>query len=158
MGGGGGGGVQVQSHTQKVPPQTDAVHSLPLHILPRSLRTRRLPGSVGRLPVHRQRQSAYRCFLCRTRRGRDVEANGFKSGHYGQHWVSTSEPPPPRLLCCCFPQLISSEARLHRSASPPTQVAPSGLVLRSSVARKKGGNFDASPHKRDFIGFAPLWL
>lgn len=61
-------------------------------------------------------------------------------GHYGQHWVSTSEPPPPpRLLCCCFPQLISSEARLHRSASPPTQVAQSGLVLRSSVARKKRG-------------------
>lgn len=155
-------GSSPESHT-KGTPQTDAVHSLPRHILPRSLRTRRLPGSVARLPVHRQRQSAYRCFLCRTRRCRDVEANGFKSGHYGQHWVSTSEPPPPptpRLLCCCFPQLISSEARLHRSASPPTQVALSGLVLRSSVARKKkkGENFDASPHKRDFIGLAPLWL
>lgn len=117
VGGGGGGGVQVQSHTQKVPPQTDAVHSLPLHILPRSLRTRRLPGSVGRLPVHRQRQSAYRCFLCRTRRCRDVEANGFKSGHYGQHWVSTSEPPPPPPPLLLFPP-----ADFIRGTPPPLRV------------------------------------
>lgn len=165
MGGGGGGGVQVQSHTQKVPRRQTLCTACPVT----SYRAR----SVLADSLVRSRDS--RCTASASRRiaassvGRDAVETLRRTasslgitGNTGSPRLSHHHPPPPspRLLCCCFPQLISSEARLHRSASPPTQVALSGLVLRSSVARKKkkGENFDASPHKRDFIGLAPLWL
>lgn len=152
---GGGGGVQVQSHTQKVPRRQTLCTACPVT----SYRARSV------LAASLVRSGDSRCTASASRRiaasyvGRDAVETLRRTasslgitGNTGSPRLSHHSPPP---------LLLFPPADFIRGTPPTLRVTtdtsrPVWTCAAFKCCEKKRGNFDASPHKRDFIGFAPL--